>query len=209
MSGKDDALYRIVSNMDATTLRTVIYRMSERLGPDESLEIVTDLAESVAGYACEDVYERALDALYMEDRRWYAIATTDEDGNYCDSMDHAYEVILGSVHDEFDDDLANILEVCPEEAPAFLREIARAIRDSDSILFSENEDLKRGFPRHIERCIEEGEYGNALDLRYRPTGAVRNGIPGRWADEGRDVRPEGVTVNAVNNLTTDIFKNIK
>ncbi len=168
MNDGNDALDRIIANMDVATLRTAVRRLSEKLGTDASIDIITDLAGSVADYACEDVYERALDALYMEDRRWYAIATRDEYGDYCDSAEHAYDVILESIHDEFDKDLANILEVCPEEAPAFLREIARAIRDSDSILFSENEDLKRYYPERIERCIEEGRFVDALDYRLGP-----------------------------------------
>ena len=110
-----------------------------------------------------DTAIRTISALRMDKREWYNIACRDEYGDYIDSEDHAYELIQEIVHDEFDDDLRNILEVRPERAKDFILSIADGIRESDSILFEEVEDFRHDFARHMEECVESENYADALE----------------------------------------------
>lgn len=164
MNGTTQSRIReMISKMDTESLKRCIYRLSETLGEEESETIVHGIALSNAQISRDEAYDRTMWALDMDKEEWYAIACRDEYGHYVDSGDHAYEVILERLHEEFDDDLANILDVDPESAPEFIRGIADAIGGCNSILFEENEDLRRGLPRHMMECIEDGCCGDALD----------------------------------------------
>ena len=110
-----------------------------------------------------DTAIRTISAMRMDEREWYNIACRDEYGDYIDSGDHAYELIQEIIHNEFDDDLRNILEVRPERARDFILAIADGIRESDSILFEEVEDLRHDFARHMEECVESENYADALE----------------------------------------------
>ena len=106
---------------------------------------------------------RDIPALSLDEREWYNIACRDEYGDYIDSEEHACELILEIIHDEFDDDLRNILKVRPERAGDFILAIADGIRESNSILLEEVKDFKCDLLDHMEKCVEDGNYANALE----------------------------------------------
>lgn len=117
----------------------------------------------MAGESAESIRSRTVYALHMDEREWYNIAYRDEFGDYIDSGEHAYELVLEILRDEFEDDLRNILDVSPEKAEEFILAIADGIMESDSILFEEIEDFKDEFTDHLEECVETGNYAEALN----------------------------------------------
>ena len=156
---------RIIDFMDEDSLRKLVMRLSERLGP-ESDGIVRGVASEKADQACEDAFWRASSSLYINPDKWCGIGTRDENGRYIDPADHAYRIVEETLRREFGDDLKNILEVSPEKAPGFLLAIADGVEDSDSVLFDEHPDMKENVAGRIRFRVGKGDLEHALDFRW-------------------------------------------
>lgn len=162
-NGSEYRISKMIGHMREQDLRYTIVQLSRTPGMEEAEKVIEDIACSIAGESAGSIRSRTISALSMDEREWYNIACRDEYGDYIDSGEHAYELILEIIHDEFDDDLRNILEVRPERAKDFILAIADGIRESDSILFKEVEDFRDRFTEHMEECVESENYADALE----------------------------------------------
>ena len=161
MNGSEYRISKLISHMREQDLRYTIEQLSKALGIEKAEKEIEKIACSIANESTESVRSRTMSALDMDERKWYNIACRDEYGNYIDPGEHACELILEIIHDEFDDDLRNILEVRPDRAGDFILAIADGILDSSSILLEEVEDFRYDLIDHMEECVEDGNYADA------------------------------------------------
>lgn len=95
----------------------------------------------------------------MDERQWYSMANDDGYGGYVDSGEHAVDVILDNLHEEFDSELRQIvLSGDKDSASDFLLAIADGLESATGILTEETEDFISEFISHLEECAENQDF---------------------------------------------------
>ncbi len=141
-----DLLY----SMDEGDLRNVIRGLQKIVGDTELLRVLTYKAEFKAGFDVEGVEARAAECADMDERKWYSMACTDDNGYYIDSGEHACDVIIKNLKESFENDLNQMVIAGMESgASEFLCAISRGLKDSKGILAEEACDFIEDFSEHL------------------------------------------------------------
>lgn len=154
----------ILGTMDRIDLLNVIRTLQKKVGDDILLEALESESEISCNFDPKEVAELASKCTDMDERMWYNMACRDEYGRYVDSGEHAVDVILENLREEFENDLKRILALGDKkQAAEFLNAIADGIEYSNGILSEEAPDFGGDFARHLRKCADRGKYDEAFD----------------------------------------------
>ena len=159
MSDAGNDLRRIVGNMGDATLRDAVIGMSEHFGIEASADFIRRFAERAADDACERARERTSYILHLGPR-----PIVDLPDEPYDPLSEICDMAVEDLRDEFEPELANILEVRPEKAPGFLLSIAESLDRDIGEAFAGCEEAFWELSDHIRECVEEGNYREAFDI---------------------------------------------
>lgn len=159
MSDAENELRRIVENMGDATLRDAVIGMSEHFGIEASADFIRRFAERAADDACERARERTLYILRLGPR-----PIVDPPNEPYDPISKICDMAIEDLRDEFEPELANILEVRPEKAPGFLLSIAETLDKNIGKPFAGCEETFWELSDHLRECVEEGNYREAFDF---------------------------------------------
>ena len=155
---EEDMLRGIIDRMDAPDLREAIIRLSKKLGIRQSINTVVRIADRLGPDPWQRVYDRTLYELRVEGILW-----RNAPDEYRD-VDPAF-ILRSALGNAFQGELEFLLATEPGEAPDFVLAIAEGLKDGDSTLFEDGEELRKEYLEHIMQCVDSGTFRDALGFR--------------------------------------------
>ncbi len=155
---EEDTLREIIDRMDAPGLKEAVIQLSKKLGLRQSANTVFRIADRLGPDPWQRVYDRTLYELRVEGILWRH--APDE---YRDT-DPVF-IIRSALGSAFRGELEFLLATEPREAHDFVLAIAEGLRDSDSTLFDDDEELRKKCFEHMLNCVDERNYRDAFDFR--------------------------------------------
>ena len=183
MSGNEDRLRRIMRNLDADELESIIWRLVKTTGIEPALERAEEIAwghTRLSPEYAEDFTRRIVDLEPYDMRRFPSPYGFE---SYADDTSVGSVYLACSIREEFEDDIAQMVNMgMKEEACRCLEAISKAMGEVDSYFTQDQCNTIEWYDSLIWDCVENGHPERLFDMAEE---SLNREVLGAWGSGWR------------------------